>query len=160
MTAYRVTAIPARYLDRVRRRAVDDFGNPIVVRRADSDSGTPLRCCLRDAGIGEEYVLIAYQPMRLPTPYAEVGPVFVHAAECGGWSGVGYPPGNVHRPQLLRAYDEAGSQVDNIIVEAVAAEAGIVDLLARPEVAFVHSRNVLAGCFMFAIDRADATAGP
>jgi len=104
------------------------------------------------------YVLIAYQPSRIGGPYAEVGPVFVHAEPCPGWTGDGYPPGNVHRCQLLRAYDDVGNQVDKVVAEPGRSDDEIRRLLARPEVAFLHSRNVLAGCFMFAITR--EPAGP
>lgn len=116
-------------------------------------AGVPLRCCLRDAEAADEVALIAYQPSSVGGPYAEVGPIFIHVEECPGWSGIGYPDGVRHRQQLLRAYDEGGNQVDNIIVESGDAEAGIATLLANPDVSFLHSRNALPGCWMFAITR-------
>ena len=96
--------------------------------------------------------LIAWQPAALGGPYAEVGPVFVHAAECGGYVDTGrYPEGFRHRRQLLRAYDDRGRQVDNVLVDGVGADPVIESLLARPEVAYLHSRNPMAGCYMFAV---------
>lgn len=154
MTTYRISPIPTDYLDRIRARGVDDFANPLNARGAVG--GEPLRCCLRDAEPGEQIMLIAYQPSRLGGPYAEVGPIFVHAGGCPGWADTGYPDGFRHRQQLLRAYDEGGNQVDNIIVEPGEAETGITALLENPDVSFLHSRNVLAGCWMFAITRQPA----
>ena len=96
----------------------------------------------------------ARSPASLVRPYAEVGPVFVHAERCDGYALTGrYPEGFRHRQQLLRAYDARGRQVENVIVDGVRAEFAINDLLHRHDVAFVHSRNVLAGCYMFAITR-------
>ena len=153
MSGFEIRPIPIAHLDRLRTRGQDDFGNPWVVR-VDDEGGSPLRCCLRETRPGERIVLIGYQPSAVGGPYAEVGPVFVHAEACGGWSGPGYPAGLRHRQQLLRAYDGDGNQVDNILVESGEQEAGIEKLLSRPEVAFVHARNLMAGCFAFAIERA------
>jgi hypothetical protein len=152
-TPFRVEAIEPDQLDRIRARGEDDFGNP-VVRLVDHEAGAPLRCCLRDSVDGEDIALIAHQPSKIGGPYAEVGPVFIHADGCAGYAAAGYPEGFRHRRQLLRAYDADGWQVDNTVVEGRAAEAGIEQLLARPDVAFVHSRNLMAGCFMFRIVRA------
>jgi hypothetical protein len=80
--------------------------------------------------------------------------VFVHAEECPGYTDLdSSPEGFRYRRQLFRAYDAAGWQVVNRIVEPAEADAALGDLLVRPEVAFVHSRNVLAGCYMFAVQR-------
>lgn len=153
MSTFHVSALPADDLDRIRARGTDDFGNPVVVTVNTDEGGAPLRCCLQEAAVGERVALIAYRPSTLGGAYAEVGPVFVHADPCPGWSGSGYPDSYRHRRQLLRAYDAAGRAIDNIIVEPGHAEVGIDALLARPEVAFLHSRNVLAGCWMFAVRR-------
>lgn len=108
---FRVTALPADELDDIRSRGVDDFGNPLVVTENQGEGGAPLRCCLREAAVGEQVALLAYRPSTVGGAYAEVGPVFVHADRCPGWSGTGYPDGFRHRRQLLRAYDHAGRQV-------------------------------------------------
>jgi hypothetical protein len=148
---FRVEAIPADELERIRARGVDDFGNALEPFPVTT-GGAPLRCCLRDAEPGERIALIAYRPAAVGGPYAEVGPVFVHAEECAGHDDTDrYPEGFRGRNQLLRAYDARGRQVENVVVDAAAAERAITALLARPDVAFLHSRNVLAGCYMFAV---------
>ncbi|MHB1738597.1 MAG: DUF1203 domain-containing protein [Actinomycetes bacterium] len=57
--------------------------------------------------------------------------------------------------QVLRVYDAHGNQIYDLnrIVEGHDADEAIIDLLARPQVDHLHSRNVLAGCFMFSITR-------
>jgi len=158
-TAFRVAALPAGELERIRAAGVDDFGNPLEPSTV-TGPGAPLRCCLRDAEPGERVVLIAYRPAAVPGPYAEVGPVFVHAEACAGYADEDrYPEGFRARNQLLRAYDALGRQVENVIVDGPAAERAITDLFGRPGVAYLHSRNVLAGCYMFAVHPAgDTTA--
>ena len=154
-TAFRVAALPADELERIRERGVDDFGNALEPETV-TGGGTPLRCCLRDAEPGERVVLIAYRPATIDGPYAEVGPVFVHAEACEGYADEGrYPEGFRSRNQLLRAYDARGRQVENVVVDGGAAERSITGLLQRPGVAYLHSRNVLAGCYMFAVHPAD-----
>jgi hypothetical protein len=151
---YRIDAIGSDYLDRIRASGVDDFGNTVVTLVNESAKGTPLRCCLREAEVGEEVVLIAYQPARLGGPYMEVGPVFIHAERCDGYKTSGsYPEGFRHRQLLFRAYDIEGTQVDNKIADGIDAEAAIADLFSMSRVADVHARNVLAGCFMFKVHR-------
>jgi hypothetical protein len=162
-TGFRVAALPADDLERIRARGVDDFGNALEPETV-TGAGTPLRCCLREAEPGERVVLIAYRPATVAGPYAEVGPVFVHAEGCPGYADeTRYPQGFRARNQLLRAYDARGRQVENVLVDGPVAERAITDLLGRPGVAYLHSRNVLAGCYMFAVhpvvDRADAVTG-
>jgi hypothetical protein len=154
-TAFRVAALPAADLQRIREGGIDDFGNALEPETV-TGGGTPLRCCLRDAEPGERVVLLAYRPAAVAGPYAEVGPVFVHAEACAGYADEDrYPEGFRSRNQLLRAYDARGRQVENVVVDGAAAERGIAGLLARPEVAYLHSRNVLAGCYMFTVHPAD-----
>ena len=91
-TRLRYEPIPAAYLDQVRAAGHDEAGNPLAVQVV-GPSGNPLRCCLRDSRPGERVVLIAYTPPGGAGPYAERGPVFVHAEPCDGYDDVGaYPP--------------------------------------------------------------------
>ena len=155
MTSFTVQALPASALDRIRALGVDDFGNSVEVTINQDAEGTPLRCCLRDATVGERVALIAWRPFDRPGPYAEVGPVFIHADRCEGYSdGNDFPKGFRGRRQIFRAYGPDGRCVHNRIIETDDAESSIAELLARPGIEVVHSRNVLAGCYMFAIRRA------
>jgi hypothetical protein len=157
---FTIAAIPPDYLDRIRAQGQDDFGNPIVAFSNQDEGQAPLRCCLRDAAAGERVALIAYRPAERGGPYAEVGPVFVHADRCEGYlDETAYPPGFRHRRQLFRSYDHEGQQVGNRIVESAEVNSAIAELLARPQVEVVHSRNVLAGCYMFAITRVQVERG-
>ena len=151
ITTFEVRALPQHRLDAIRRAGVDEFGNEVEVTTV-SEPGAPLRCCLREAPTGERVALIAWCPFEQPGPYAEVGPVFIHADRCDGYTdGRSYPEGYRHREQIFRSYGPDGRIVDAEIVSGALAEPAIGRLLARPEVAFIHSRNVTYGCHMFEI---------
>ena len=116
---------------------------------ADHD-GRPLRCCLRDSLTGERLSLMSVTPVGPEGAYQESGPVFVHAAGCPGPEDESYPHQFRSRDQVFRAYGHEGSIVDAQLVPAgEGQEAVAFALLNRPDVAFVHSRNVLHGCYMF-----------
>lgn len=153
--ALRIEALPGEYLARIRTHGADDFGNPLHVTVVDEDGGTPLRCCLREARAGERVALIAYRPSSIESPYSEVGPVFIHADGCAGYGAANrYPDGFRHRRQLLRAYSVDGRIVDAAIAEnGDEAEALCAAFFLRSDIAYIHSRNVLWGCYMFTIRR-------
>jgi hypothetical protein len=161
-TTFRVQALPAHDLARIRAAGVDDFGHPLRVSVTDEEPGTPLRCCLREAHVGERVALISWRPLHeaLDSVYAEVGPVFVHADACPGYHEEGrYPEGFRHRVQVLRSYSASGDMLDAVMTEGATAEKAITGLFTNPDAVVVHSRNVTAGCYMFAVYRADETAG-
>ena len=147
-----VQAIPPEYLDRVRAAGRDEAGNELPVR-VEADGGHPLRCCLRDSRAGERVLLMAYTPPGTTGPYAERGPVFVHAEPCAGYAEVNaYPSGLAHRRQVVRAYDERGDMGHSALVDdGEHARVVVADMLAQPDVAIVHVRNVTAGCYNFCV---------
>ena len=55
-------------------------GGPVYV--ADSKPGYPCRQCLRDAEIGEELILVSYDPFEQASPYRSASPIFLHCAPC------------------------------------------------------------------------------
>lgn len=155
ITTFEVRALPQDRLDAIRRAGVDEFGNQVEVTTVSEGGNAPLRCCLRVATAGEKVALIAWCPFEQPGPYAEMGPVFIHADRCDGYpDGRSYPEGYRDRQQIFRSYGHDGRIVDGEIVAGADAEPAIGRLLARPEIAFVHSRNVTYGCYMFEIRRA------
>lgn len=119
----------------------------------DADAGGPLRCCLRETRPGEPVLLIAYTPPGTAGPYAERGPVFIHAGPCGGYQTPHqYPPGLSHRSQVVRAYDHRGRIAAGILArDGDQATAIIRQQLARPDVAVAHLRNVGYGCYNFSV---------
>ena len=153
-TTFRIHPIPAQVLDEVRASGRDASARP--VERVFAVGGEPLRCCLRDAEPGVELMLFGYEPPIPAGPYREIGPVFAHARVCTGPTTADvYPPAWYGRPQVLRAYDERGRiHQASRMYDGKQPEAVIAEILAEPDVAQIHSRNVVYGCYMFAITRA------
>jgi hypothetical protein len=153
---FRIEAIAPDYLDRIRAAGQDDFGNPIEIT-IDEDGGSPLRCCLQPAAPGTRIALIAYCPSARPGPYAETGPVFIHADACPGYATPGqYPEGyRTWRPMIFRPYHDDGRMAYPALakVRADEAEEAIARIFADPSIEVIHARNIYAGCFMFAIHR-------
>jgi Protein of unknown function (DUF1203) len=144
---------PAR-LDAVRRVGVDEFGNPVAAFAA-SGNGEPLRCCLRFARPDEQIALISWAPFTELSPWREVGPVYVHADHCEGYS-ERWIPGELRRgPMLLRTYHADGSMdyEHNTVAGDEDIEPVLDQLLGEPEVALVHVRTLRPQCFLYAVTR-------
>jgi Protein of unknown function (DUF1203) len=153
MTSFEYLPVPAADLDRIRCNGRDDHSHAVVAKVAGG--GEPLRCCLTIASEGERIALISYQPSSLGGPYAEIGPVFIHVDACGGPArATEFPEDYRDRNAVLRAYDAQGQMLDGLLVKPGEGEAGVKHLLEDPQVALVHHRNVVAGCWNFSVRRA------
>ncbi len=121
-------------------------------RWVDGEGGAPLRCCLRDSRPGEELLLALVSPPGPEGAYAEAGPVFVHAGHCDGPASPGYPDEFRQRIQVFRAYSRDGRILGGLVVQPTDDQEAVArELLAAPGVAFLHRRNLIHGCYMFAI---------
>jgi hypothetical protein len=157
-TTFRIAALPAADLNRIRTAGIDDFGHPLRVSVNVDEAGTPLRCGLREAQVDERVALISWQPLQQAraSVYAEVGPVFVHADPCPGYLAERSDPADFrHREQVLRSYSAAGDMLDAVSTDGDEAEVAIAGLFANSKAAVIHSRNVRAGCYMFGVHRLD-----
>jgi Protein of unknown function (DUF1203) len=142
--------IPAEIADEARATRVDRFGHELqsVLETA------PCRVCLRIPSRPEEMILMSYQPLPDANPYAEVGPIFVHARHCRPYSDVGTFPSDFEtRPLILRAYGYDGRIADAVVAEPGRASIEAAGLLHRKEVAEIHVRHVSYTCFDFKIVR-------
>lgn len=62
-------------------------------RRISDGAGVPCRLTLTIVPKGEPYLILAHRPFPAPQPYAEVGPIFVHAEARERWpEGDAIPP--------------------------------------------------------------------
>lgn len=154
MTNIRYTGVATDELAEVLRSGVDHGGNPIEPFVDDvGGSGRPLRCCLTDSQVGDRIALIAWSPFPWQGPYAEVGPIFVHANPCDGAVTEDALPADLDdRAMVLRPYGHdrkiAYHRVQHLPVGG-SLMAELAALLAEDDVDFVHGRNVTGGCFSF-----------
>lgn len=158
MPTLRFTALRTDIVNAYRIGSPDANGRPAERGIAGKDGGLPCRHCLRDITAGEAYLLLAHRPFDGTNPYAEIGPVFLHAAPCVRYEAdeVGLPEILAVRPQVLvRGYD-----ADDRIVYGTGRSIPTDDLteyaevlLARPEIAYLHLRSAANSCFTCRVDR-------
>ncbi|MGH9365251.1 MAG: DUF1203 domain-containing protein [Thermoanaerobaculia bacterium] len=157
----RISPIPDGFLERVRADGRDALGQP--VRRTVAKGNEPCRDVLRRAAPGEQLILASFSPFVAEGPYHEYGPVFVLANPSGETVRrdvlpLHPAPGSSMEPYLreqfvLRAYSKDESIVGAEMVTAETVSEVLDRFLGSPEVAFVHARFPLYGCFACRIDR-------
>jgi hypothetical protein len=149
--SYTIHALTPEVLTRMR---VNDPA--LAVETVTATGGEPLRCCLRDADVGEACLLAGYEPPLPRSPYVEKGAVFVHAEPCDGPDGPGYPSAWKDRPQVLRAYTAEGRiHPATRVHDGTDPDSVIAEIFEHPTVERIHSRNVAYGCYMFELTRAE-----
>lgn len=155
MTTLQILPIDPTRLDRMRNAVCDEHGNAWTLRIAEG--WEPLRCCLRKGRTGERIALISYQPLPGPSPWAEVGPVYVHHERCSGYDESSRLPLELaDSTRVLRSYDHRGGLMyDRIerVANAADCQRGLRRLLSDARVAEVHVRAELSQCFTFAVRR-------
>lgn len=156
MSPVKFVAMPTDIARAYQSGEPDAYG--LAPERRVSDGGSvPCRHCLRDVAAGEEYLVLAYRPFPEPQPYAETGPIFLHAAHCQRHPEAGETPVLFARSErlLIRGYGED----DRILYGTgqVVATAEVADtaasLLDRDEVAYVHLRSASNNCYQCRIER-------
>lgn len=159
MPGLHISPIPTEHAESYWSGGLDAHG--LKPERHISDgTGTPCRHCLDAVVQGETYLILAYCPFAEMQPYAEVGPIFLHAKPCNAYRQNEAIPAMYldGEPRILRGYDR-----DNRIIYGtgkvvpprdMAHYAGA--LLGDPAVAYVHVRSSMNNCFAFRIDRSSA----
>jgi hypothetical protein len=152
MSQFLVIPIPPRHLDAIREAGKDEHGNALLPYAAAG--WEPLRCCLRIAPQGERIALISYSPFTVASPWAEVGPVYVHAESCAGYLAADLPPELRTGPRILRTYHSDESLDYDDIAYVPSGEdiaPALRELLSRPAVAAVHVRPMMTQCFLYEV---------
>lgn len=151
--ALRYIPIPKKIVDEVRRTQRDRFGHRVEIL---IDNG-PCRSCLRYSNEPEPFILMSYQPLPDRNPYAEIGPIFIHAPKaCEPYSRTDvFPETFSTRSLVLRAYDYNGFIVTAEVSEPGEASQVAARLLEDAGVAEVHVRHVSYTCYDFKITRSE-----
>jgi hypothetical protein len=149
-----VHAIDPARLDVVHTSGTDGHGNDLRPFAA-SGQGEPLRCCLRYAEAGEQIALISYAPFEHPSVWREVGPVYIHAARCEGYTPTGQLPEQLATgPRVLRTYRVDGTmnyEHNTVVTDEADLQPIIERLLSKPDVTTVHVRTLAPQCFLYAV---------
>lgn len=155
MRTIQFTPIPTRLVAAYQSGGYDANGQ-LPERHISDGSGIPCRHCLNQVAAGEPYLILSHRPFPTPQPYAETGPIFLHANPCPSYEHREELPPMLGSPQyIIRGYTSA----DRILYGTgqIAATADIATyathLFTRPEVAYIHVRSATNNCFQCRIDR-------
>ncbi len=152
----RFVPMPEEVVARLRAGAPDANGQ-VPERRIATASGLPCRACLTDIAEGEAYLTLAYRPFPAPQPYAEVGPVFLHAQPCTGPAISAALPAMLDNPSyIVRGYgaDDRIVYGTGAVVETGEITKAAGELLKDPRVAYLHVRSSANNCYQCRIERA------
>lgn len=154
--AIRCIALPTERVRELQAGAADDYGL-VPERRISDGGGTPCRHCLRHVAAGDAYLILAYRPFPKRQPFAETGPIFLHAGPCErAEEAEALPPIATGTPDyIVRGYGND----DRIVygtgavtpTERIAARAA--ELFGRDDVAYIHVRSARNNCYQFRLDR-------
>lgn len=151
----RIQGISSDHVDQLRRGAADANGQPALVRVAEGPAN-PCRHCLGLIAEGDPKLVLAYRPFDRPQPYAEVGPIFLHADACQHYDADAVPTWfDFMDPAIIRGYDaDDWIRYDTgDIVRGPDLTAACRTILADVTVAYVHIRSKY-NCFQCRVDRA------
>ena len=152
MTRFRLRPIDPTDADRLRTENPDA---PTVV--ADAHPGYPCRQCLRDAEVGDELILVSWDPFTTDSPYRSSSPIFLHARSCGEPELVDGVPAQLLRRQLsVRAFDAGAMMIDAAVIDGTDLAGTLERFLAEPACDHVHVHNASRGCWATRADRAPA----
>ena len=152
----RFVALDSRSVAALRDGAADVNGQ-LPERQVSDGGGNPCRHCLDDIAAGRPMLVLAHRPFPAPQPYAELGPIFLHAEDCPRYrEEAGVPAMFLRRDSiLLRGYGADDRIVDGtgkvIPTEDIAAMANC--LFERHDVAYIHLRSASNNCYQCRIER-------
>ncbi len=124
-----------------------------------SSGGGPCRHCLKPVEQHEPMLVLGYRPFDQAQPYAEVGPIFLHARECERYSTTNTPPAMFtawrDAPVIVRGYGEDNRiQYDSAkLVPATELQACCRSIFENTEIAYIHIRAGQTNCFQCRVER-------
>jgi len=150
--SFRVVALPTEVAEAARAQAAHGAPNH-KTSVVEAEHTAPCRHCLTWAKPGERVILFPYQAIAENRPYAETGPIFVHAEACTRYNSPAEFPPALRSGRALRAYNAQDEIVAGEVVDG-APEAAAARLLQSEAVRFLHVRSASHGCYTFKLERA------
>lgn len=121
---------------------------------ADARPGFPCRVSLEDAEPGEQLILIHHVSNEVAGPFRSAYAIYVRESARQAATYVDEtPPVFAGRTIALRGLDAEGDLRAALLAPPGEADARIVELFQRPEIASIHAHNAAAGCFAARIVR-------
>ena len=157
MHEFRIVALPSETVAHFRDGGLDANGQSPELHISDGD-GVPCRHCLTDVAKGEPFLILAYRPFPGPQPYAEIGPIFLHADACRRYADVRIPAMILAREQILiRGYgaDDRIVYGTGRVILTVDLTAAAANIFRRTDVAYAHLRSASNNCFQCRLERSE-----
>jgi hypothetical protein len=158
MTALRFVSMPTAEALAFQAGAPDANGQAPERHVAEDEGRLPCRHCQRPISAGEAYLILAYRPFPAAQPYAELGPIFLHAEPCERH------PDSAELPEMFRDWKNVlirGYGPDDRIVYGTGevvpppgVTAAAERILARADVGYAHLRSSTNNCYQLRIERA------
>jgi hypothetical protein len=153
-TAPKRTIFHLRPIDPVVADELRDAWADWSVYVADEKPGFPCRQCLRDAEIGDELLLVSFDPFTLDSPYRSASPIFLHRQPCS-------PPTDLHelpeqltvRQLSVRAFDDAAMMIDAAILQGDQLADTLARMFDDEACDHVHVHNATRGCWAVRVER-------
>lgn len=146
---YAIAGLPAQQF--ARYFAMDDA--ELAAHRArrvtaTSAFGFPCRVSLRDAGIGDELLLIHHVNHTVENPYRNAFAIYVRRAASEAARFVDEtPPVFAGRPMALRGYTADGELHGARLAIPGEADNTLRAMLDGPQIAYIDAHNAAHGCF-------------
>ncbi|WP_374384673.1 DUF1203 domain-containing protein [Dongia sp.] len=135
-----------------------DANGQLPERHISDGDGVPCRHCQQDVAAGDIYLILNYRPFPSAQPYAETGPIFLHADGCPRHPETGELPPviAVRKLFLIKGYNAADRIVYGTgqLVTPAEMQDAAARVLERDDVAYLHVRSAFNNCFQCRIERA------
>lgn len=154
--AIRYVAMSTQEAEEFRAGKSDANGQVPETHVAQTD-GLPCRHCLGIIRPGERFLVLAYRPFPRVQPYAEVGPIFLHADACNRNGEITSRPSFLASPRyILRGYgrDDRIVYGSGRITATGEISATAEEMLQDPRLSYVHVRSATNNCYHCRIERA------
>jgi hypothetical protein len=153
----RIVALDSALVKRLQNGGLDANGHK-PERHICEGGMMPCRHCLTDIKAGEPYLILAHRPFGSVQPYAEQGPIFLHAESCARHPDSADVPAMFLEREgyLIRGYgadDRIVYGTGKIVASAAMAETA-QEMFGNARVAYIHVRSASNNCYQARIDRA------
>lgn len=150
----KVTGIATNQCEAIWRGGLDANGQ-LPQRQTATGGKNPCRHCLSLIPEGEPLLVLGYRPFAEVQPYAETGPIFLHATPCKRYESDALPVWFQYLdPAVVRGYDEKDwiRYDTGQIVRGEDITQTCEKILGDKTVAYVHVRSKF-NCFQCRVDR-------
>lgn len=148
--------MPSDQAGHLRDGGNDAHGQTPQIAVSDGD-GLPCRHCMQMIEKGAAYLIVSHKPFSTTQPYAEQGPIFLHAEFCAAYKDDGNLPSVFDSPTfIIRGYDASERIISGTgsVVERRSVVSKSQQLLDNPQARFVHIRSASNNCWLGLIERA------